>query len=85
MAAVCTSETSVYFNEITRCYIPASCHVQGCNAISVDSRTVMPYANYNLPRDTLLGRTVDMVRMRESQVRFAPESFAQSFALPIGL
>jgi hypothetical protein len=26
MEAVCTSETSVYFNETTRCYVPEGCH-----------------------------------------------------------
>jgi hypothetical protein len=27
MEAVLTSETSIYFNEATRCYIPESCHL----------------------------------------------------------
>jgi hypothetical protein len=31
MGAVCTSETSVYFNEATRRYIPAGCHLHGRN------------------------------------------------------
>jgi hypothetical protein len=31
MEAVCASETSVYFNETTQCYIPECCNLQnGC-------------------------------------------------------
>jgi hypothetical protein len=41
MEAVRTSETSVYFNKTTWCYIPEVCHLHSCHGENLKSHVVV--------------------------------------------